>query len=119
MIVIVLIYNTDSTSTRLVFLFILLFVSLIIKYLTNNDTLAEKEEEADEEADRVLIGRLSLQVEDGGSEAPDPDPWTGEFDWLAQWWLRLTYCSEDSSAQWENSGGPRCLDLENLLKLKC
>ena len=71
----------------------------MIKYLYNEDTLRHQEQEPNEETERILVGRFGLQVEDGRSEAPDPDPWTGEFDWLAQWWLRLTYCSEDSSAQ--------------------
>ena len=57
----------------LVFLFILFFVEIIIKYLYNKDTLREEEEEADREAERVLIRRFSLQVEDGASKAADPN----------------------------------------------
>ena len=57
----------------LVFLFILFFVEIIIEYLYNKDTLREEEEEADREAERVLIRRFSLQVEDGASEAADPN----------------------------------------------
>ena len=49
----------------------------MIKYLYNEDTLRHQEQEPDGEAERILIGRFGLQVEDGRSEAPDPNAWTG------------------------------------------
>ena len=47
--------------------------------------MREEEDEADGEAEGILIGRFSLQVEDGGGEAADRNACRGSQIWSDCW----------------------------------
>ena len=76
--VIFLLQDSDTDTTRYkdnnslsFILFIFHFEMTVIQYLEDTDNLTEGEQEADDQPGQVLLGRLRLQVEDGGGEAAD------------------------------------------------